>query len=350
MMIDVRNWLNEHGFEKFADLFEENEIDGEVLLELTNEDLKDLGLALGPRKKLLRAISGESQSISGPSEARGLHTPQGSPDASRTIHDAERRQLTVMFVDLVASTALAERLDPEEMREVITTYQNTVAGVVSRFEGMVAKYMGDGVLAYFGWPRAHEDDAERAVRAAQALMQSMNGLTTPSGEALQARAGIATGLVVVGDLIGEGAAQEEAVIGETPNLAARLQDLAEPGVVAIAEATRQLTGDAFELRNLGTHTLKGIRGETPAFAVIAERTAENRLEARLSGSTGEMVGRGHELGLILERWQQAKKAEGQLLLLTQILHSTRRSSNSHMSLASHPRTAMMTSWINWKLY
>jgi class 3 adenylate cyclase/predicted ATPase len=315
-MIDVRSWLSEHGFKQHADLFEENEIDGEVLLELTNEDLKDLGLALGTRKKLLRAISSEGQSVLDPSGTRDAHPLQGSPDASRTTHDAERRQLTVMFVDLVASTALAERLDPEEMRDVITTYQNTVAGVVSRYEGMVAKYMGDGALAYFGWPRAHEDDAERAVRAAQALMQAMNGLAAPSGEALQARAGIATGLVVVGDLIGEGAAQEEAVIGETPNLAARLQDLAEPGQVVIADSTQQLTGDAFELHDLGTHALKGIGGNTPAFAVTAERTAESRLEARLSGSTGEMVGRGHELGLILERWQQAKKADGQLLLLT----------------------------------
>ena len=315
-MIDVRSWLNAHGFEKYADLFEENEIDGEVLLELTNEDLKDLGLPLGTRKKLLRAISSNGQNVPDQSANRVLHPSQESPGASRTVHDAERRQLTVMFVDLVASTAMAERLDPEEMREVITTYQNTVAGVVSRYEGMVAKYMGDGALAYFGWPRAHENDAERAVRAALALMQAMSGLATPSGDALQSRVGIATGLVVVGDLIGEGAAQEEAVIGETPNLAARLQDLAEPGQVVVADSTRQLTGDAFELRDLGTQALKGIGGRTPAFAVSSERTAESRLEARLSGSTGEMVGRSHELGLILERWQQAKKADGQLLLLT----------------------------------
>ena len=315
MMIDVRNWLGEHGFEQYADLFEENEIDGEVLLQLTNDDLKDLGLALGPRKKLLMAISGAIKSVSKLSELADIPPPPGSPVASKTPHYAERRQLTVMFVDLVASTALAERLDPEEMRDVITTYQNTVAGVVSRYEGMVAKYMGDGVLAYFGWPRAHEDDAERAVRAAIALMKAMKGLTMPYGEVLQARAGIATGLVVVGDLIGEGAAQEEAVVGETPNLAARIQNLAQPGQVAIAETTRILAGDAFELSELGEHSLKGISGKTSAFAITGERTAESRLEARLSGATDEMVGRGHELGLILERWQQSKKSEGQLLLL-----------------------------------
>ena len=303
-MIDVRDWLSEHGFSRLFDLFEENEIDGEVLFELTESDLKDLGLALGSRKKLLKAIAASK----GPSEI-----PAQPPQA--TAHYAERRQLTLMFVDMVGSTALSEQLDPEEMSDVIITYQNTIAGIVSRFEGMVARYMGDGVLAYFGWPRAHEDDAGRAVRAALEVMQAMQTLAMPDGVALKARIGIATGLVVVGDIIGDGAVQEETVYGETPNLAARLQTLAEPGQVVIAEATRQLTDEAFELRDLGKHMLKGFRGETPAYAVISERTAENRLETRLSRLTGEMVGRGHELELILERWQQAKAAKGQLVLL-----------------------------------
>ena len=315
-MIDVRAWLVEHGFEQLVDVFEENEIDGEVLFDLTNEDLKDLGIALGPRKKLLKAIAaGLGSDVSQSTATAGRQSVSASQDRAGTSHDAERRQLTVMFIDLVASTSLAAQLDPEEMREVITTYQNTVAGFVSRYEGMVAKYMGDGVLAYFGWPRAHEDDAERAVRAALALMQAMQTMSAPGGEPLSARAGIATGLVVVGDLIGEGAAQEEAVVGETPNLAARIQDVAQPGQVTIAAATRQLIRDAFELQDIGPQTLKGIAGNTTVYAVTAERTAESRLRDRLKGAGGEMVGRGHELGLILERWKQAKTGEGQLLLL-----------------------------------
>jgi class 3 adenylate cyclase/tetratricopeptide (TPR) repeat protein len=311
--MNVSDWLHTNNFGRFADLFEENEIDGEVLLELTDADLESLGLPLGPRKKLIKAIAALA---AGGVDGAEVATPVPAPTQEADTAEAERRQLTVMFVDLVGSTQLSGRLDPEEMREVITGYQNAVAGVVTRYEGHVAKYMGDGVLAYFGWPRAHEDDAERAVRTGLAIMQAMGEMTAPNGEALAARAGIATGLVVVGDLIGQGAAQEEAVVGETPNLAARLQGVASPGQVVVSESTRRLLGDVFELTDLGAQTLKGLAEEAAAFAIAGERAVESRFEARAASRLATIVGRDHELALMLERWKQAKAGEGQLILLS----------------------------------
>ena len=199
---------------------------------------------------------------------------------------------------------------------VITAYQNAVAGMATRFEGHVAHYMGDGVLCYFGWPRAHEDDAERAARAGLAVVEAVASLHAPDGEGLSARVGIATGLVVVGDLIGEGAAQQEAVVGDTPNLAARLQGLAMPGQVVIAATTRRLLADMFEIVELGDRALKGIDGLTSVYAVVAERAATSRFDARTAASVTAMVGRDHELGLVLEKWQQAKAGDGQFVLLT----------------------------------
>jgi class 3 adenylate cyclase/predicted ATPase len=221
-----------------------------------------------------------------------------------------------MFCDLVGSTELSTRFDPEDLREVIRAYQNTVAGEIARFEGHVAKFMGDGVLAYFGWPRAHEDEAERAVRAGLAATEVVGRLTAPTNQALAARIGVATGLVVVGDLMGEGAAQEEAVIGETPNLAARLQAVANPGEVVIATSTRRLLGDLFDLADLGQHTLKGLVEPIRAWRVLGESTVEGRFEAlHVSGLT-PLVGREEELGLLLGRWRQAKEGEGQVVLLS----------------------------------
>ena len=242
-------------------------------------------------------------------EAAPWRAPTGSSQA-------ERRQLTVMFVDLVGSTALSTRLDPEEMREVIQAYQTTVAAEITRLDGHVAKFMGDGVLAYFGWPVAHEDEPERAVRAGLAATAAVARLTAPGGEPLAARVGIATGLVVVGDLIGEGAAQEEAVVGETPNLAARLQALAEPGAVVVAEGTRRLLGGLFALRDLGASALKGFAAPVRAFAVAGEAAAEGRFEARhAAGAPTPLVGREQELALLLDRWERAKEGEGQVVLL-----------------------------------
>ena len=229
---------------------------------------------------------------------------------------AERRQLTVMFCDLVGSTALASRLDPEDLRDVIGAYHHCVAETVRRFDGFVAKYMGDGVLVYFGYPAAHEDDPERAVRAGLAVVDAVGHLVVPE-VALRIRIGIATGLVVVGDLIGVGAAQEQAVVGETPNLAARLQALAEPNAVVIAQATHRLTGGLFHYENLGAIEVKGFAEPVPAWRVFGESAVENRFEAlHPSGGETPLVGREEEIKLLLRRWQRAKSGEGQVVLLS----------------------------------
>jgi class 3 adenylate cyclase/tetratricopeptide (TPR) repeat protein len=305
--VDISRWLAELGLAQYADSFAENDIDSDVLADLSDSDLKELGLSLGHRRKLLKAVAALEPNAA--QVAPTVNAPAGESDA-------ERRQLTVMFVDLVGSTALSSRLDPEVMRDIIAHYQNLVAGEVTRFEGHVAKYMGDGVLCYFGWPRAHEDDAERAARAGLAIMNAMLDMAAPDGEALRARAGIATGLVVVGDLIGTAAAQEQAVVGDTPNLAARLQDLAEPGQVVLAETTRRLMGNLFALKDLGARKLKGISAETKAFVVEGERAVESRFDARQAAGVTAMVGREQELALLTERWRQAQAGEGQMVLLT----------------------------------
>ena len=222
--------------------------------------------------------------------------------------------MTVMFSDLVGSTALSARMDPEDLREVISAYQKCVAETVQRFGGFVAKYMGDGVLIYFGYPQAHEDDAERAVRAGLELVAAVGGLKTHAP--LQTRVGIATGLVVVGDLIGSGASQEQAIVGETPNLAARLQGVAEPNSVVIAESTRKLVGNLFELEDLGAKDLKGIEGPVRAWAALRPSSVESRFEALHASGLTELVGREEELELLLRRWSKAKTGEGQVVLLS----------------------------------
>ncbi|MEE8253728.1 MAG: adenylate/guanylate cyclase domain-containing protein, partial [Hyphomicrobium sp.] len=314
-MSDVAQWLEALGLSQYGTAFAENDVDLEVLPELAESDLEGLGVSLGHRKKLLKAIAALPEDATASAEIVEA-LPSIAAPAPKRQHEAERRQLTVMFVDLVGSTELSGRLDPEEMRDVLRNYQNAVAGEVTRFDGSVAKYMGDGVLCYFGWPKAHEDDAERAVRAGMAIMQALQRATTGGDEVVRARAGVATGLVVVGDLIGEGAAQEEVVVGETPNLAARMQGVAQPNQVVVAETTRLLLGNVFELVDLGAQDLKGISGKTSAYVVSAERVTESRFEARSSGRVSAMVGRDHELALMRERWKQARAGEGQLVLLT----------------------------------
>ena len=221
-----------------------------------------------------------------------------------------------MFCDLVGSTALSARLDPEDMREVIRAYQDACSGAVARYDGFVAKFMGDGVLAYFGYPRAHEDDAERAVASRPGHRGAVAKLETRAKEALKVRIGIATGIVVVGELVGQGSAQEQAVVGETPNLAARLQALAEPGSVVVAEATRRLLGGAFELKPLGPQTLKGFDAPVPAWAVLREAENVSRFEASRSQGMTPFVGREHEVALLLDRWRDATEGEGQVVLLS----------------------------------
>src|ERR1022692_1178662 len=235
-MQQIADWLKQLGMSEYTERFAESDIDTSVLRDLTDQDLKELGVSLGHRRKMLRAIA----ELAGAAPT----SPQPPLTEPKPQDTAERRQVTVMFSDLVGSTALSARMDPEDLREVISAYQKCVAETVRRFDGFVAKYMGDGVLVYFGYPQAHEDDAERAVRAGLELIAAIGDLKTHA--TLQTRVGIATGLVVVGDLIGAGAAQEQAVVGETPNLAARLQALAEPNTVVIADGTRKLLGNLFE--------------------------------------------------------------------------------------------------------
>jgi class 3 adenylate cyclase/predicted ATPase len=308
-MPDIASWLNRLGLGKYIETFIANEIDRDALRYLNERDLKELGLPLGPRRKILGAIAAEADDTKTQS---GLTIPVASAPLRP---QAERRQLTVMFVDLVGSTELSQSLDPEEMGDVIAAYQSTVSAEIARYEGRVAKFMGDGVLAYFGWPQAHEDDAERAVRAGLAAAAATGRLTTPRGRPLAARIGIATGLVVVGDLIGQGSAQEEAVIGETPNLAARLQALAEPNTIVIADSTQRLLGGLFDVVDLGQRELKGFQALVRAWRITGEADTEGRFAA-LHGVPSPLVGRAEELGLLLQRWQQAIAGEGQAVLVS----------------------------------
>jgi class 3 adenylate cyclase/predicted ATPase len=248
-----------------------------------------------------------------PVEGGAAPAPPSSWPPARA-DNAERRQLTVMFCDLVGSTELASRLDPEDMQEVINAYHRAVAGMVTAFDGSVGRYMGDGVLVYFGYPRAHEDDAERAVRAGLAVIDAVSRLDTKCVK-LQARVGIATGLVVVGDLIGEGPAQEQSVVGETPNLAARLQMLAEPDAVVIAAATRRLVGDLFDYRALGEVEIKGISGLAAVWQVLWPSGVESRFKALRGSSLSPLIGRDEEIDLILRRWVRAKAGNGQIVLI-----------------------------------
>jgi class 3 adenylate cyclase len=312
--MDVLVWLRSLGLGKYEAAFRENEIDETVLPDLTHETLKELGVtAVGHRLKLLGAIAALRADKGAQRSSADPTTPSSTPNAPPEDR-AERRQVTVMFSDIVGSTALSARMDPEDLREVISAYQKCVAETVQRFGGFVAKYMGDGVLIYFGYPQAHEDDAERAVRAGLELVAAVGDLKTHA--ALQTRVGIATGLVVVGDLIGSGEAQERGIVGETPNLAARLQGVAEANSVVIAESTRRLLGNLFELEDLGAQELKGIAGPVRAWAALRPSSVESRFEAlHVSGLT-ELVGREEELELLLRRWSKAKAGEGQVVLLS----------------------------------
>ncbi len=313
--MDIVVWLRSLGLGKYEAVFRENEIDETVLRSLTAEDLEELGVtALGHRRKLLAAIAARRDDASGKASSVDTATTSSAPSAHPEDR-AERRQVTVMFADLVGSTALSGRVDPEDLREVISSYQKCVAETVQRFGGFVAKYMGDGVLIYFGYPQAHEDDAERAVRAGLELVAAVGDLKTNTA-ALQTRVGIATGLVVVGDLIGSGEAQERGIVGETPNLAARLQGVAEPNAVVIAESTRRLVGNLFELEDRGVQDLKGITGPVRAWAALRPSSVESRFEALHTSGLTELVGREEELELLLRRWSKAKTGEGQVVLLS----------------------------------
>jgi class 3 adenylate cyclase/tetratricopeptide (TPR) repeat protein len=302
-MSDLRDWLRSNKFEQYADAFEANDIDLDILPELSERDLEQLGLSLGNRRRLLKAIAERGVAKAKLSDAEVA-------DASG---DAERRQVTVLFCDMVGSTALSGTVDPELLGALIRRYQDAVAGAIGRFGGFVAKFMGDGVLAYFGFPRAFEDAAERAIRAAINVLAEVAGIELPDGTRVQARVGIATGLVVVGEIVGSGAAQERTIVGETPNLAARLQALAAPDTILVSEATQNLLGGLFELESTGRHELKGFARPVPVWRVVGEAVVESRFAASRAGRDLPMVGRAHEMGLMLDRWRLARGGEGQIV-------------------------------------
>jgi class 3 adenylate cyclase/predicted ATPase len=300
--MDVGDWLRSLGLEQYEAAFRENAIDDAVIADLTEDHLREIGIPLGARIKLLKAIAALN-------ERTETIAPTGIGRSVPLVEAAERRQVTVMFCDLVGSTALAASMDPEDLREVISAYQKCAAETVRRFDGFVARYMGDGVLVYFGYPQAHEDDAERAAHAGLELVAAVAKLGIRVQ--LQTRVGIATGLVVVGDIV-----QEHDIIGETPNLAARLQGIAEPNTVLIADATRRLLGSLFDLKDLGSYELKGIAASTRTWLVLRPSSVDSRFEALHATRLTTMVGRDEEMDLLLRRWSNAKTGEGQAVLLS----------------------------------
>ena len=310
--MDIASWLRMIGLEHYESVFHENDIDAEVLPELNADDLIAIGIvSVGHRRKMLAAISA-LRSARAPEVLHRHDDADPERDVAKSPRrpDAERRQITVMFCDLVGSTELSTRLDPEDMGRAIRSYQTVCPDAVKHWDGHVAKFMGDGVLAYFGWPQAHEDDAERAVRAGLDLTRSAALVPGGDGASLAVRVEIGTGLVMVGDLIGEGAAQEQAVIGDTPNLAARLQGLAAPGTVVIGSSTRRLLGALFDLHDLGCHALKGFSEPVQAWSVIGASRAESRFDALRMSSPAALVGRSNELALLDECWKCARAGEG----------------------------------------
>jgi class 3 adenylate cyclase/tetratricopeptide (TPR) repeat protein len=325
----LRDWLRRHNFEQYADAFEANDIDLDILPELSERDLEQLGLSLGNRRRLLKAIAGRGDEAAPPKPSQREGSGPG---------DAERRQVTVLFADMVGSTALSGKVDPELLGSLIRRYQDAAAGAIGRYGGYVAKFMGDGVLAYFGFPRAFEDAAERAVHAAIGILAEAGSIELPDNTRMQARIGIATGLVVVGEIIGIGTAQERTIVGETPNLAARLQALAGPDTIILSEATQNLLGGLFELERTGEHELKGFARPVPAWRVRCAASVESRFAAIRTGRNLPLIGRAHEMGLMLERWQLARQGEGQIVTVIGEagIGKSRAIEALHEALASEP--------------
>jgi len=311
-MTDLRQWLEDLGLGRYADVFAKNDIDREALADLTDEDLAAMGVSLGHRKKLFRAIPGYCSSLQQPSIA-ARDSGQPNPDANIT---PERRHLTVLFCDLVGSTALSAQLDPEDLREILHEFQSCCSDAIQRYEGHIARFSGDGMLVYFGFPKAHEDEAERAVKAALQMLESLSAFSTRVGQRLEARVGIATGLVVVGDLIGHGSAREFALVGEAPNLAARLQALAGANQILVAPRTRRLLGDLFELADLGEHSIKGFEHQVRVWRVVRPGLIATRFEARQSAHLTPLVGRNTEVSLLHEQYLRAASGHGWVTIIS----------------------------------
>jgi class 3 adenylate cyclase/predicted ATPase len=296
---DLQSWLASLGLEQYASVFAAQAVDSDVLGELSEHDLTELGIPLGHRRKLLRAIA--------KLRTDSLEAPSASVP--------ERRYLTVMFCDLVGSTALSRQLDPEDLRPIIRAYQDCCAGIVARLDGFICRYIGDGILIYFGYPRAHEDDAERAVRASLEIVESVGRLSVAGDMKLQVRIGITTGLVVVGELIGSGVSQEVAAIGDAPNIAARLQSLATPDTIVVDDTTRHLTHGLFKFDNLGPQPLKGLEDTVQTWRAVSERSRRSRFEATRGEQLVPFVNRSQELGFLQDCWQQVNMGKGQVVLI-----------------------------------
>ena len=326
-MTDVAQWLADLGLEQYAGRFAENDIDAAVLADLTDQDLKEIGVAsVGHRRRLMVAIAALNGGGHGPGSVLGngagaTPAPKASAPApaqsaaARTPDAAERRQVSVMFCDLVDSTLMSGAIDPEDLRDVYAAFQAACTRVIKSYDGFLAKYMGDGILAYFGYPRAHEDAAERAAHAGLAIARQVKALNNEGSPTLAVRVGIATGLVVIGDIIGEGSAQEEAIVGQTPNLAARLQTLAAPDTVVVSSSTRRLLRGAFGLTALGAHELKGFVRPVEAWQVTGERRTESRFEAAHTARLDDFVGREDEVGTLLAGFERACRGDGQVVLI-----------------------------------
>jgi len=309
-MTNLQHWLEEIGLPQYADLFAKNDIDWEILPDLTEYDLEKVGVSLGHRKKLIKAIQARCDSLQVPNRSVD---PRLTPTGTQS---AERRHLTVLFCDLVGSTSLSARLDPEDFRKILFDFQRCCGDAIRRYDGHIARLMGDGVLAYFGFPSAHEDDAERAVKAALEMVESVPALVVPIAGKLEVRVGIASGLVVVGDLIGEGPSREFALVGDPPNLASRLQALAEPSQILVAPGTRLLLGGLFEFADLGDHDLKGFQRPVRVWRVVALGSVSSRFEARTSLHLTPLIDRQSEVRLLQKQYSKAKRGKGQIALIS----------------------------------
>ncbi|MFL5001779.1 MAG: AAA family ATPase [Xanthobacteraceae bacterium] len=308
-MTGLQRWLDDLGLGQYADLLAENNIDREVLPNLDDGDLAKLGIPFEHRKKLIEAAA--RRGVTPPQTVLGgaAQPPQGAASLR-----AERRHLTVLFCDVVGSTALSARLDPEDLRAILYQFQSCCGEAIQRYDGHIFRLMGDGVLAYFGYPTAHEDDAERAVNAALQILQSISAVTVPGGQHIDVRIGIATGLVVVGDLIGEG--RELGLVGEAPNLASRLQQLASPNQILVAPRTRRLLGRLFDLEEMGEHRIPGIDGRVAVWRVVGPSSLASRFEARRDAHFTPLVGRKSELKLLRRRYREAKRGKGRVVLVS----------------------------------
>jgi class 3 adenylate cyclase/tetratricopeptide (TPR) repeat protein/ABC-type lipoprotein export system ATPase subunit len=317
-MQTIDNWLSQLGLGKYIEAFVENDVDLRALPHITEADLQELGVSLGHRKIILAAINGLAHvNLDGP-PLTSLPLEESEPHTTEVPQEptADRRLLSVLFCDLVGSTALSAQLDPEDMHELTRRYQDSVAGAITRFGGYVAKYLGDGVLAYFGWPMAYEDHAERSIRAGLQALAAVEAFQSPDGEQLKARIGIASGQVVVGDIAGSSANERASIAGDTPNLAARLQGAAAPGQIVVAESTRRLVGQSFDIESLGAQELKGFKSRIALFAVRGEREVESRFDAAHASALSKFVGRSNEIGMLLDRWELVKGGQGQAVFVS----------------------------------